>query len=283
MGNNSDAPDLPPPSYDEAIHSNPSTPRPARPPASRPTSTPSLPARPSSQPTSHYRPGTGAPGASGATAQLYTGNLALPFTFPKGFLCPKCKNTGYRIKKGNMCRDCWMRFYLTNHAYNPNPNLPFQYPTRFLCEKCENTGIKRKNGKSCQDCYEMFAPRNASVQPMVTYPSAFDSLFGGSTTYTTFVPAGVPMMGGPGPAGAPIRVPPGDPRLGGVLCGKCRGLGKVYFLLDEDLCPVCYGVGRIITQPPPQPQGFPPPQQYAPQPYPPQQYAPQMHPPPNRK
>ena len=46
----------------------------------------------------------------------------------------------------------------------------------------------------------------------------------------------------------PLVVKPGDPRLGGVLCGECRGTGRVSFLLDEDLCPLCNGLGRIITR-----------------------------------
>jgi hypothetical protein len=38
-----------------------------------------------------------------------------------------------------------------------------------------------------------------------------------------------------------LVVPPGDPRLGGVLCGNCKGTGRAVALLffDEN-CPV-YG------------------------------------------
>ena len=49
----------------------------------------------------------------------------------------------------------------------------------------------------------------------------------------------------------------GDPRLGGVLCGNCKGTGRVITLIFDSICPVyvsltnmltssCRGVGRII-------------------------------------
>lgn len=174
-----------------------------------------------------------------------------------------------------------MKYYIKTTAYNPNPQLPFKYPKKYLCEKCNNTGKKVKNGKTCQDCYERFAPRN-SYQSMSSYNSSPFDFFGGTQTLTTYVPAqpsyhpmgpqmgmGPPMMGGyapmgygpppPHPPGAPIRVNPGDPRIGGVLCGRCRGSGMVHFLLDEELCPVCQGVGRILNSPKPPQQHYQPP------------------------
>ncbi|KAG7193178.1 uncharacterized protein KQ657_000935 [Scheffersomyces spartinae] len=78
-------------------------------------------------------------------------------------------------------------------------------------------------------------------------------------------------------SGPPIKVRPGDPRLGGVLCGRCRGSGIVHFLLDEEMCPVCSGLGRIVNQPngpppmPPLPGQFPQQQPYQ-QPYQQQPY-----------
>jgi hypothetical protein len=68
------------------------------------------------------------------------------------------------------------------------------------------------------------------------------------------------------PAGYSVQPPPGaivvhagDPRLGGVLCGNCKGTGRILtLLLFDENCPVydpylsrkltdfrCLGVGRI--------------------------------------
>ena len=54
-----------------------------------------------------------------------------------------------------------------------------------------------------------------------------------------------------------LIVQAGDPRLGGILCGNCKGTGRVFVLLFDSNCPVylslvnlltysCHGVGRII-------------------------------------
>lgn len=242
-------PQVPPPSYNEAIsesntgvYSASSNTVPSLPP--RPSPNPSHTSRPGS--TSYNRPSV--PSTTDPNQELYTANTQLPFRFPKGYFCKKCKNTGFKVKNGKMCKDCWGTFYLNRHAYNPNPELPFRYPTRYMCSACNNTGYKRKNGKSCKDCWEMFGPRNRHTN-VVSQPSLFgitDTIFG---------------FGGPGPSQAvpvgplgplpPIRVYPGDPRLGGILCGRCRGSGLVWNFLDEDLCPVCSGVGRVLNGGPP--------------------------------
>ncbi|KAI3404124.2 hypothetical protein KGF56_003024 [Candida oxycetoniae] len=130
-----------------------------------------------------------------------------------------------------------------------NPPLPFKYPKNYKCRKCNNTGYKMKNGRTCKDCWEALAPRNS--YNLVN--NSFQPHYFGSTTYVPYTP--------PLPPGAtnraqlpPIRVPPGDPRLGGILCGRCRGSGMVRFLLDMELCPVCSGLGRVINVPQPFPQ-----------------------------
>jgi hypothetical protein len=61
-----------------------------------------------------------------------------------------------------------------------------------------------------------------------------------------------PMMTVPMAPVAPITprryVAPGDPSMGGYLCGRCRGTGRVsVMLIDDDLCPVCRGVGRVFS------------------------------------
>lgn len=173
---------------------------------------------------------------------LYTNNDLLPFLFPRGYFCNSCKNTGFKDNRGKPCSECWKLLFRDKRVYNPNPSLPFRYPERYLCEKCLNTGNKWKNGRLCHNCFERFAPRNNFSR----IPSG--SPFGSMTAFTT---VGVPgflrtEVIGP-PAG--IRVAPGDPRLGGVLCGRCRGTGLVTYFLDEELCQVCSGLGRIVNLP----------------------------------
>lgn len=77
---------------------------------------------------------------------------------------------------------------------------------------------------------------------MSVYSNPLDLLFGTTTSTSIVAPGGFPG----GPPGAPMQVQPGDPRIGGILCGRCRGSGRVMVFLDEELCPVCLGLGRII-------------------------------------
>ncbi|KAI5969012.1 hypothetical protein CANMA_002008 [Candida margitis] len=150
-----------------------------------------------------------------------------------------------------------------SHSRPPAPappsassGLPFTYPKGYYCRKCNSTGYKLKNGKTCQDCWEKFSPRNSTNSVNYNFhPQYFGS--------TTFIPYGSAPVPNPHPGGrgggsggffstastVPLRVPPGDPRLGGVLCGRCRGSGMVRFLLDMELCPVCSGLGRVVNVP----------------------------------
>lgn len=232
-----------PPSYEEAVlQSNTGV-------YERPATNPTPPPRPqrpsSSAPSAHSQNGPPPTNKPSNTGSLYTNNDALPFRYPQGYFCDKCKNTGYKIKNNKICRNCWDKFYLNKNAYNPNKSLPFKYPARFLCEKCNNTGYKIKNGKTCKDCWGRFCKR--------TYSPSVTSFLGFTSATDTIM---IPLASQP--AGPPLRVPPGDPRLGGMLCGRCRGSGIVHFLLDEELCPVCGGIGRVLPQSgPPGPQsGF---------------------------
>ena len=122
---------------------------------------------------------------------------------------------------------------------NPSTNsrIPWVYPSNFHCPKCNNTGYKLKNGKSCRSCWRRFAPTN-----QINYnPGPLSSVF--------VTPMG---MGAPPPPQPqygygygyppqpprnqrPLVVRPGDPRLGGVICGECRGTGRVSFFLDDNI------------------------------------------------
>ncbi|CDR39295.1 CYFA0S03e01860g1_1 [Cyberlindnera fabianii] len=144
-----------------------------------------------------------------------------------------------------------------------HPRLPWTYPPGYRCSKCNNTGYKLKNGKSCKSCWEKFArPTNVNYQYVPSYDPGFRIPFtdyrvhddltvtnGYSQPPTPMMYMQPPMMGQPYGMMQPTPqyVSPGDPRIGGYMCGRCRGSGRVSFmLLDEELCPVCHGVGRVF-------------------------------------
>lgn len=229
-------PDSPPPpneelpSYEEATYQPP--PQPARPqpqPPSLPRRQPPPPQRPQRPP-----PPRNPSASSSRPPDLYTANASLPWRYPSRHYCSKCQNLGYKQRNGKACLDCWHRFYLQDHAWNPNPNLPWRYPKRVMCEKCNNTGTKVKNGLLCQDCWERYGPRNPGMRSASFAPYI--------PSFSSYIPQ--PPM--PPQPQMPLRVLPGDPRIGGVLCGRCRGTGLVTFFLDEDLCPQCQGCGRVF-------------------------------------
>lgn len=119
--------------------------------------------------------------------------------------------------------------------------VPWVYPPGYWCPKCNNTGIKLKNGLSCQDCYGRFAHQHANIYQT---PGS-----GGSYLAPVPMQPRQPMMAGRkvshlGPS--PVVVQPGDPRIGGMLCGRCRGRGLIWDFLSETTCPTCRGVGRLF-------------------------------------
>lgn len=125
----------------------------------------------------------------------------------------------------------------SSSAYPPpppveRPQVPWVYPPNYWCPKCHNTGRKLKNGKSCQDCYARFARQHV---PVVHQIPLFGSGFLSRGPSTTVI--------GNGPS---VVVQPGDPRIGGTLCGRCRGRGLIYDFLGDYTCPTCKGVGRLF-------------------------------------
>lgn len=173
------------------------------------------------------------------SSDLYTNNTSLPFTYPSHYFCNKCKNTGFK-EKGKPCMTCWDKHFKQGR-YEPNPKMNFRYPEKFICKKCANTGVKWKNGRSCSDCLSRYGPRNR-VQSI---PSGYG-------TQTILAPpihqqyGNMHWTGGSATTGPPLQVLPGDPRLGGILCGNCRGTGQTRFFLDTEICMMCRGLGRIV-------------------------------------
>lgn len=239
MVSESDHDDAPPPSYQDSLNSHQNTGVSL---VNRPQPPPPIPALltgSSSQSSRPPQPSPHPPPPQPTSEDLYNPNSTLPFKYPKGYLCLKCKNSGFKLKNGAVCSSCWPKFFTRNMVYTPRPELPLNFPPGFVCSKCKNTGYKNPS-KTCKDCWEQHGPRNNPIRSSGYGPQRL----------VVPAPYGQPAMG------MPARLPPGDPRLGGVLCGRCRGLGLTHFFLDEELCRVCLGLGRIITIPQPQPMGF---------------------------
>ncbi|WPK24418.1 hypothetical protein PUMCH_001692 [Australozyma saopauloensis] len=234
----------PPPSYEDSLSntgsSQPQLPnRPAQsqnhssqyaPPPQRPVQRPAQPPQPP-RPAQNIPSGQHSSLAQSlsSTANLYTNNTSLPFEYPRGHFCQKCRNTGFR-DKGKPCSKCWDKFH-RNTVYNPRPEMGFRYPKGFICEKCANTGLKWKNKHSCLDCLIRYKLKPQRVP----------------VSYTNWGPQNIMAPGGPGfMGGPPVRLLPGDPRLGGIVCGNCHGSGQITFFLDHDICSVCGGLGRVM-------------------------------------
>ncbi|KAG0671976.1 hypothetical protein C6P45_004445 [Maudiozyma exigua] len=124
------------------------------------------------------------------------------------------------------------------HTNSSGPRIPWIYPSGFYCPKCNNTGYKTKNGKSCKSCWRRFAHQNNVSMA----PSSY-GYYQSSPIYQQ----PQQMYQQPMQSNRPLYVRPGDPRIGGVICGNCRGTGRIRFLLDDDICTLCHGLGRIIT------------------------------------
>lgn len=128
----------------------------------------------------------------------------------------------------------------------PVSNIPWVYPRGFHCPKCNNTGYKTKNGKSCKSCWRRFARQHNVTMSPTSYGGGYQSspIYPQQQQMPYQQMPYQPMQMAPA---RPLYLKPGDSRIGGVLCGNCRGSGRIRFFLDEDICGVCNGLGRILS------------------------------------
>lgn len=139
---------------------------------------------------------------------------------------------------------------LQSGSYRPSP---LHYPPGYRCRKCNNTGIKIKNGRTCKDCYAQFSRQSPNVQYINSgYNSGLGAMPGMGILGSVFGTLDN-VLGRPynqqtiySPNGQPRIVMPGDPAIGGVLCGRCRGTGIINDFIFQDTCPTCHGVGRLL-------------------------------------
>lgn len=230
------------------------------------------------------QPNYGAPSSTvGSTQRLYQPHTPPTppslLNYPPGFWCNKCNNTGYK-RMDKPCRQCWDRFSvvgsaprltnselvhqggfpvpppsISNGPYSaplaPPPSQPFQaYPTLH---------------NSVVDHSPPVSPGWASAHqpyPASGYSHPHPPQFQQPQPWPSYGPGPGPVHnhGFPGhyqyqqalsqpimqPPQAPLVVQPGDPRIGGYLCRRCGGSGRVdtWFLGDE-LCSTCQGLGRV--------------------------------------
>lgn len=134
---------------------------------------------------------------------------------------------------------------------NPNPYLPWRYPSSYSCKKCENTGFRKKDKLYCKTCWKKFRPQNKDppktqkeLEYLATHKPKPNPIRSNVVKLPEGVTAAMPYNAYPQQQ-APVVVNPGDPRIGGVLCPRCRGRGLVHFFLDLERCSQCNGLGRV--------------------------------------
>ncbi|KAF8521580.1 hypothetical protein BU17DRAFT_75416 [Hysterangium stoloniferum] len=159
------------------------------------------------------------------------------------------------------------------------------YPNGFECSKCHNTGFKKNDpSHPCSKCWDKYAKPYYGALAYAPFPSAGSSNGNFQRPLPVFRPPQAPrprsMEGSPGklhrvqsrpqpppqsqshqphmppqtpqlyspPPHGPPHSPQGDPRIGGRLCWRCDGRGKVtFFIFDSTFCEVCRGVGRVFN------------------------------------
>ncbi|AET39783.1 Hua1p Ecym_4771 [Eremothecium cymbalariae DBVPG len=55
----------------------------------------------------------------------------LPWQYPRFFYCPKCANTGYKLRHGRQCKSCWRKFS-RNNARPEVQYLQPRYPVSYV-------------------------------------------------------------------------------------------------------------------------------------------------------
>ncbi|KAG6332895.1 hypothetical protein ID866_6191 [Astraeus odoratus] len=193
--------------------------------------------------------------------------------YPRDYLCPKCRNTGYKDDDpSHPCRKCWDKYgkpYTGALTYTPwsdardsrtsRMQRPLPRHPRLRPQPMPSSSIScSANVRTCSASTRSSSTRMGCIVPpphqptshtrSVSQPALPVALQPTATGPTYYVHNPTLEMGMSPPVPHAQPVPPGDSRLGGRLCYKCGGSGmKVYMLIDLTTCPVCGGVGRVWT------------------------------------
>lgn len=267
-------PNEPPPPYSPSGH-QPSFAPPAGPPpghpsaATSPVAGPSRPAPPPDQtPTATPTPGR---------PLLNQGQVLI---YKPGFLCEKCRNTGYKHDDpSHPCRTCWKKYgrpytgavassWPRQGAAGPSGTTldeasNFQRPLRMFASP---TGPVANTSWTQPGLVPYGAQMNHWPQSNPMQPAQGDYKAQPGAHQPPPAPPHQPYAQphtfwqptGPGPI-IPVspydRPPPGahvvhagDPRLGGLPCPECYGYGYVesFWGFDTKNCWRCRGIGRIF-------------------------------------
>lgn len=157
--------------------------------------------------------------------------------------CAPGHNTGYQSNDPSMpCLKCWERY-----------SSPFTGPIVYMPWNASASHDGARN--TYQRPLPRFTPpqRATSLGRARGYPGAASRMqMAGRSQFLEPLPR--PLLGRPPsnvrvaqrpPPGAAV-VQPGDPRIGGRVCRQCGGTGVMTFLIFEDTCPVCNGIGRTF-------------------------------------
>ncbi|KAH9893141.1 hypothetical protein C8Q73DRAFT_647951 [Cubamyces lactineus] len=200
--------------------------------------------------------------------------------YPRDYECDRCHNTGYKnYDPSHPCTRCWDKYarpYTSIMAHapwssdaqsgssssrttyqRPLPRFraphasPHQWNASYWGSPWSPSGYSHSRSASTSRASSGYPGSAARVIPIpgggVPVPqfSAYKAppVFPPSSWFGSSAPV-IPQ-----PAGGNVVVyPPGDPRIGGRLCWRCGGTGKVsFFIFQEDTCSICNGVGRTFV------------------------------------
>ncbi|KAI0332671.1 hypothetical protein GY45DRAFT_1320560 [Cubamyces sp. BRFM 1775] len=203
--------------------------------------------------------------------------------YPRDYECDKCHNTGYKnYDPSHPCARCWDKYakpYTSIMAAAPWPSdsqsgtsssrttyqrpLPrFRAPRTSLHSSNSSysgspsslSGYNHSRSASTSRASSGYPGSSARVIPIPGggVPVPHLDPYNAYKAPPVFPPSSwfgssAPVI--PQPAGGNVVVyPPGDPRIGGRLCWRCGGTGRVsFFIFQEDACSICNGVGRTFV------------------------------------
>ncbi|KAJ7050697.1 hypothetical protein C8F01DRAFT_677033 [Mycena amicta] len=248
--------------------------------AARDVFAPPLPRHPSSetyQPPSSRPPNANAiPDDGRPTTTPVAGHPLLlngkMLVYPAGHECHKCNNTGYRHSDpSHPCRRCWDKYAKPNagallvapasspggssgntHGATFQRPLPRLYAAGTRPISADFYSAPSSSSSSyappanphpsssyAPPSHPPPPPSTCSYPPPPQHPSFSTSTSSSSSSLLGQYPGSRQPM-------PTSMLPPGDPRLGGALCWRCSGRGRVSFLVFETLpCSACGGVGRV--------------------------------------
>ncbi|TFK60520.1 hypothetical protein BDN72DRAFT_850461 [Pluteus cervinus] len=236
-------------------------------------------APPSGPPPSHLSPQpTGAPSGSGGipddgrpTTTPVPGHPLLKdgklLVYPTGYECEKCHNTGYKhYDPSHACKKCWNKY---GKPFNGPLTYAFGGSSSSSSSSTPNVGTPSDQGsKSFQRALPRVNPyapppprphrdhhdhhrhqHNYIQRPSSNLPpgQAYAHSQGQRGPVSPPLPPRIRTMSpyAPTPPNA-VVYQAGDPRIGGRLCTSCYGSGKMTFLIFEDQCDRCGGLGRVF-------------------------------------